>query len=91
MWSGKRSPSMRIRAVGWRAWMPGDDSFGHGQLGMGLDDVDGGLRNRQVLEVRDPVGLEAPCGQTKAGVRDEPFELRQDQRMAPIETDQEER
>jgi hypothetical protein len=39
----------------------GNDRLGHGHLRVGLDDVDGGLRNREVLEVRYPVGFEPPC------------------------------
>ena len=38
----------------------GDDGLGDRELGMGLDDVDRRPGNREVLEVRDPVGFEPP-------------------------------
>ena len=50
-----------MRAAAWRAWMPVTTDSVDGQLWVGLDDVDRSLGNREVLEVRYPVGLEPPC------------------------------
>jgi hypothetical protein len=52
-----------------------------------LDDMNRRFRNRKVLEVGYAIGLEAPGDQSEFVIRDQPLELRQDQRMAPIETD----
>ena len=64
---------------------PGHDGLGHRKLGMRLDDVGGRLGDDDVLEVRNPVGFEAPGDQAKAGIGNETLELGQDERMEPVQ------
>ena len=65
----------------------GQDGLGDGLLGVRLDDVHRGPRNRKALEVRNSVRLQAPFQNAMSLVRNEVLKLGQDERMAPIEND----
>jgi hypothetical protein len=65
----------------------GDDGLGDGELRVRLDDVYRRLRNGQPVEVGDAVGVEPALHQPKPVLTDDSLELREYQRMAPVETD----